>query len=179
MSNKGVDWSEIESGNWNVAKPYTNDKILKWLVLIDTYQTIARFGVLHLENDIFVNNINLKNSARLYATRRLIHAIRTLIQNTKFAIKSADKETLEKYYDRLLKLEKNIYLLRIEKKRGNQVIELSVNEDLFDKIITELDKMVDDINSRLNKADLIFTSTTDFDPRKAKEILKGKYVNKE
>ena len=37
---QGVDWEEVKSGNWNVAKPYTTEKILKWLVQIDYFQTI-------------------------------------------------------------------------------------------------------------------------------------------
>ena len=41
---KGIDWDDIQSGNWNVAKPYTQEKILNWLVLIDKYTTIATFG---------------------------------------------------------------------------------------------------------------------------------------
>lgn len=176
---KGVDWSEIESGNWNVAKPYTNDKILKWLVLIDDYQTIARFGVLHLENDIFIKDKNLKNTARLDSIRRLIHAIRTLIQNTKFAVKAEDKKILKRYYDRLIKIEKYLPILRIEKKRGDKIIELNINESFFEKILLELDGIKDDVNYRLNKADLIFTSTTEFDPKKAKEAFKDKFINKE
>ena len=82
--NKGVDWGEVQSGNWNVAKPYTNDKIHKWLVLIDTYQTIATFGYSTIESDVFIKDENLKNTARLNALKRLIHAIDSLIRNTKF-----------------------------------------------------------------------------------------------
>ena len=176
---KGVDWTDIQSGNWNVAKPYTNEKILKWLVLIDEYQTIAKFGVASLENDIFVSDGNLKNSARLQSLKRLIHAISTLINNTKFAVKKNNKEKFSKYYNRLKLIEKYIDKLRIEKKRGNVVTELNINEIMFGKIMFELDEIVDDVNVKLNESDLIFTHVEEFDPKKAKQRLKDKFVSKE
>lgn len=176
---KGIDWTDVQSGNWNVAKPYTNEKILKWLVLVDEYQTIARFGVSNLENDIFVVDRNLKNTARLQSMKRLIHAISTLINNTKFAIKKGNKETFDTYYSRLKKIENVVDRLRIERKRGSTLIELSINETYFSKIMEELDKMVDDINVKLNESDLIFTHVEEFDPKKAKQRLKERFINKE
>lgn len=178
MDNKGIDWEEIQSGNWNVAKPYTTEKILKWLVLIDEYQTISIFGFSKIESDVFVNNKNLKNTSRLHAMKRLIHAIISLIRNTRFAIKKNDMEIFNKYTKRLLLIEKSLYKLRDEKKRGNKIVELEINEKLFDLIMDEISKIIDDINQKLNDADLIFTHTEDFDPKKIKEAYKEKFINK-
>ncbi len=175
---KGVDFEDLETKNWNVAKPYTTEKILKWLVAIDTYQTIATFGYSNIESDVFIRDNNLKNTARLYAMKRLIHAIISLIRNTKFAIKKSDKVSFDNHMERLYKIEKHLQLLRLEKKRGTRIVELDVNENLFEKIMDELNTIMDDVNFKLNSADLIFTHTDEYDPKKIKEGYKQKYINR-
>lgn len=177
-NNRGVDFNDTGTGNWNVAKPYTSDKILKWLVLIDDYHTIAIFGYSNLESDVFMRDNNLKNTARLNALKRLIHAMLNLIRNTKFAVKKAAKDSFDTYRLRLLKIEGAIPRLREEKKRGNKITELNVNEKLFEMIMDEISGMIDDINTKLNEANLIFTHIEDFDPKKMKEGFKEKYVNR-
>lgn len=172
---KGVDFDEIQTGNWNVAKPYTSEKILKWLVAIDTYQTIATFGYTNIESDVFIRDKNLQNTSRLHAIKRLIHAIISLIRNTKFAIKTKDKKYFDIYMERLYKIEKNLYKLRLEKKRGNRVVELDIEETLFEKIMNEINYMTDDVYSKLNESNLIFTHTEEFDPKKIKEGFKERY----
>jgi hypothetical protein len=178
MNPKGVDWEDVQTGNWNVARPYTTEKILKWLVQIDYYQTIAVFGYSNIESDVFIGNKNLQNTSRLHALRRLLHAILSLIRNTKFAIKETDKPSFGTYTERLLKIEKYLNKLREEKRRGQRVVELNINEDLFDKIMGELSSMIDDINYKLNKADLIFAHTEEYDPKKIKEAYKDRFINK-
>ena len=175
---KGVNFDEVQSGNWNVAKPYTQDKILKWLVLIDEYQTIATFGYSKIESDVFIRDSNLKNTARLQAFKRLIHAMLSLIRNTKFAIKKDSKLKFDTHSTRLLLIEKSMWKLRIEKKRGTRIVELNINEELFDKMMSEIITIIDDINTRLNEADLIFAHTEEYDPKKIKEGYKEKYINR-
>jgi len=175
---KGVDYDELETKNWNVAKSYSQEKVQRWLVLIDEYHTLATFGYSKIDSDIFVRNSNLKNTARLMALHRLIHAILTLIRNTKFAIHKKDKPFFETYSKRLLLIKKNIYKLRVEKKRGNKLVELGIEEDLFEKINIEITDMIDNINLKLNDADLIFTHTEEYDPKKIKEGFKDRYINR-
>jgi len=177
---KGVDFTEIQSGNWNVAKPFTNEKILKWLVFIDEYQTIATFGYSELEHDIYNNNINLQNTARIGALKRLIHAISTLARNTKFALKTKeDKKEFDGHISRLKKINKIINKLVTTIKRGNKIIEIKINENLFGLIMDDIEDIMDDMNNRMNNADLIFTHTEEFDPKKAKEKLRERFVNKQ
>jgi len=196
---KGVDWEEVQSGNWNVAKPWTVDKIHRWSVLVDDFQTLATFGTSDIYGDVFTRDINLKNTARIHAFKRLVHAIKTLIRNTKFAVggseerdfipeeckkesqksKSVDFNKLLGYYlKRSNKIEKSINYLRVEKKRGSKVVELSVNERLFEKMMSEITDMIDDINYILNYNNLIFTHTEEYDPKKIKESLKERFVNR-
>jgi len=175
---KGVDWEDVQSSNWNVAKPYTTELILKWLVKIDEYRTLSIFGYSDLQSDVFMRDNNLKNTARLNSLKRLINSIISLIRTTKFAIKKPDKEGFNKYRTRLIKIEKFIYRLKIEKKRGSRIVELNIDEELFEKIISEIDEMIDDINFKLNDSSLIFTSIEEYDPKKIKDSLKEKYVNR-
>lgn len=179
MSNpKGVDFEDIQSGNWNVARPYTTELILKWLVKIDEYRTLAIFGYSEIYSDVFIKDDNLKNVARLHALRRLIEAIISLIRTTKFAIKKDDKKLFSKYRKRLLVIEKHIYKLRLDKRRGNRITQIDIEEFLFEKIILEIDDMIDDINFRLNESNLIFTKTDEYDPKKIKQSLKEKFINR-
>lgn len=184
---RGVDWEEVQSGNWNVAKPYTTEKILKWLVQIDYFQTISIFGYSNIESDVFIKDKNLQNTSRLHALKRLIHSIISLIRNTKFAISGSESEGKEKvthkdkfdtYTERLLKIEKHIYLLRLEKKRGQRIIELNINEKFFEKIMEEINSIIDNVQFILNKNDLIFTHTEEYDPKKIKEGLKERYIDR-
>ncbi len=175
---KGVDWGDIQSSNWNVAKPYTTELILKWLVKIDDYRTLSIFGYSDIYADTFMKDDNLKNTARLNALKRLINSIISLIRTTKFAIKKNDREIFDTYRTRLLKIEKYLPKLRLEKKRGRKIVELNIMEEIFEKIIGELDKMIDDINLKLNDSSLIFTATEEYDPKKIKESLKEKYINR-
>jgi hypothetical protein len=110
--------------------------------------------------------------------KRLIHAIISLIRNTRFAIKKDDMKSFEDHTKRLLLVEKSLYKLREEKKRGNKITELGINEKLFDLMMKEISEIIDDINQKLNDADLIFTHTEDFDPKKMKESLKERFITK-
>ena len=57
-------------------------------------------------------------------------------------------------------------------------MELDINEVFFEKIMNEISSMIDDVNFKLNKADLIFTHTEEYDPKKIKQALKEKYINR-
>ncbi len=172
---KDIDFTDIQRGNWNIAKPYTTEKILKWLVQIDIYQTIAMFGTHEMINDIVMKNENLKNFARTKALRRWIHSILTLIHNTKFAINKKDKPKFEEYIKRLKLINDKLPLVEDIVKRGNRIDTFNIKEKLFNKITDELNTIMDDINERLNKADLIFTHKEEFDYKKAKNSYKEEF----
>ena len=165
-----------ESSVWNDAKNYVGGKIHKWLILIDDYESLATFGCSGLYNDVFLRDSNLKNTARIQALKRLIHAIKTLIRNTKFAIKSTDKPKLIEHTERLNKILKVVPLLKIETKRGNKITELNINESLFEKIIDEIHGIIDDVNVEINKAGLIFTQSEEMDIEKMKENLEKEFT---
>ena len=173
--NKPKD-EEGESAIWNDAKNYVAGKIHKWLILIDNYESLAIFGYSELYSDVFMRNDNLKNTARIHALKRLIHSIKTLIRNTKFTIKSEDKEGFDKHTKRLDKIQKILPKLKLETKRGNKIIELNLDEKLFENIMDDIHKMIDDINVKINKAGLIFAQFEDIDIEKMKENLEKEFT---
>lgn len=174
-SNKGVDFTDVQSGNWNVAKPYTSEKILKWLVNIDIYQTIAEFGTHELINDITMENDNLRNFARTKALRRWIHAMTTLLNNTKFAIKSKDQSSFEEHLKKLKIIKNSLPKIESIIKKGSRVDTFKIKEKLFNKVADDLNKIMDEINDKLNRANLIFTYTEEFDYKKVKDNYKEEF----
>ncbi len=169
---------DVTKGNWNLAKSYTHQKILTWLIQIDNFRNISVFGFEKLESDIYIKDLNLRNTARLHGLKRWIHAMIFLIRNTKFAVHVNSKDALEAHILRLSKIEKYLFKLKVEKKRGSRVVELDMDEELFAKIITELDTIMDDINFKLNKAGLIFSPEEEFDIKEIKKGYKDKFVNR-
>jgi len=172
------DSEDTTKGNWNLAKSYTHQKILTWLIQIDDFRNISVFGFEKLESDIYVRDLNLRNTARLHGLKRWIHAMIFLIRNTKFAVHKESKDKFEDYIKRLSKIEKNLFKLKIEKKRGSRIVELNIDEDFFEKITSDLDTIMDDINYKLNKAGLIFSPEEEFDIKEIKKGYKDKFVNR-
>ena len=178
MAKEDKNMEDVTKGNWNIAGSYTREKILKWLVQIDYYQTISTFGYSSIESDVFIIDDNLKNTSRLYGLRRLIHSMLNLIRNTKFAIKQNDKNDFDTYSKRLLKIEKHLHKLRVERKKGRKIVELNIDEELFGKIMEEITTMIDNINYKLNMAGLIFTPEEEFDIKEIKQAYKDKFINR-
>ena len=165
-----------ESSVWNDAKNYVGGKIHIWLIKIDYYEELATFGYKNIEGDIMINNPNLQNTARLKAMKRLLHAIRTLIRNTKFAVGKTEREVFNEHKERIAIIEKHLPSLRLEQKRGNKITELNINETLFERIMDEIDGIIDDINVKLNKAGLIFSQFDELDIDKLKENLEKEFT---
>lgn len=173
------DYSELvtESGNWNVAKHYSEIKIMKWLVLIDEYETIARFGTSDMLEEFNLDE-NFKNVARIKAIKRLHHAITKLIDNTIFALKKKDKEKFTDYKKDLKVIESVIPTIEFntinQKAKTSAIV---INEDRFIFVLETLIKINTKMLDPLNDASLIFTPVEEFDPMKIKEKIAEQLVN--
>jgi len=176
--NQDSDESDNTSGNWNLKKPYSQGKLLPWLMKIDVYQTIAEFGNHDMLYDITLHNDNLKNFARSKALKRWVHAIICLIRNSRFAVKKSYKEPFLKHLTRLKLIRKNYHLVEEIIKKGNKIDSIKIREDLFDKITTELDDIMNDVNEKLNDSKLIFAPEEEIDISKIKDSLMDKYINR-
>ena len=179
MPNKDfVDMSE--SGNWNVAADFTKFKVMKPLYDADIYEEIALFGTTDLIEEMvtFDNNPNMKNIARIKGIKRLLRCLSLLVSNTQFAVKKKDKELMKKFKTDLEEVKK--VLPFIEKKTTDQrknTTTIMIEEDIFQKLLDILVNIKAKINEPLNRADLIFTSFEEFDPKKIKERTKEELIN--
>lgn len=169
---------EQEKNNeiYNISLSYVQKLIMQNYEELQEYMTIAIFGASRIDTDVFMNNENLRAFSRLKGLRRAIYTLINIIRAGKFILKNNDRKIFTTYTGRLLKIEKNLYKLRIEKKRGMKVIELSIDESLFDKMYEELNNIIDSVNQFLNSVGIIFAvKDEETDPDKIKETFKKKY----
>ena len=164
------------SNTYNISLGYVTKMILENMVLLQDYMNIAVFGTRTLEGDLFMANEIMRSQSRLNGLRRAIITLLNIIRAGKFIVKKQDITSFEKYTTRLLKIEKNCWKLKIEKKRYKKLLSLNVDEDLFDKIFAELNKIIDEVNRALNSVGIIFAvKDEEQDPNKIKQAFKEKY----
>lgn len=160
-----------ESGNWNTAKKYSDLKIMKWLYLIDEYETIAMFGTSELIEDIITSE-EIKNIARIKALERLFHATEKVLRNTRFALFKEGRASVEVY-------KKDLNLLRVilpnikeeirdDRSKRRKVI---IKEEVFNFLLNQLMRINEEMLEPLNKASLIFMAVEEFDPDDLKKKL--------
>ena len=172
---------ESTSEVWNISKSYVYEKILKPMIDIDKYDKIAVFGTTDLEGDLFLSNMKnniLRNTSRLKAFRMEFYTMRVLIRNSKFIVKKNNIETFENYSARLLKMEKSIPHLRLEKTKGRKLVELNIDEALFDKMHAEVEDKINEINSKLNEVGIIFALGEEKDVEKIKDSYNKRFLSR-
>jgi len=183
MPKKDLDTDDFvisDTGNWNVAAEYSKLKIMKPLYLSDEYADIAIFGTSSLIEDLTLQDINM-DQLRILGFKRLVRCLITLIDNTAFAIKKKEKDVIlmQSYKDKLIKIEKVIPF--IFKYRVNQIKktkEIYLVKEKYDLILAEVLKIKAEINAPLNRSHLIFTDKEEFDPKRFKEAIKDRIINK-
>lgn len=170
MQEENSENQESSSEVWNVSANYVK-MVMTLIEEFNKLDTLVVFGYSDLSFDIMNQNENLRMAARLKALPRQIHSLQSLIRSSKFLLKKKTKNNFDEHYIRLIKISKNIWKLRQEKKRGNRVVELTLNEQLFDKIYDEILKIFADVMEELNKIGLIFPKGEERDVK----ILKAGY----
>ncbi len=174
MPKKGVyDDTEVsEHGSWNVAAEYARLKIMKQLYLADEYEIISTFGFSELIDELSIDvPIDV---LKIRGFKRLIKCLIMVINNAKFAVKGDDKEDLKemlKELKRYWKIVPTLFKYQINQK--NKTKELSLIEKDYDPALERLIEIKSEINEPLNRYDLIFTHKEEFDPKKAKELIKA------
>ncbi|MEX0597015.1 MAG: hypothetical protein WD512_11000 [Candidatus Paceibacterota bacterium] len=159
------------SDNWNVAGGYVTSKILIPLVLCDKHVRIAQFGAEHIENSIYMNNLE-RTSYRVEAVKRLIDELKRIIENSIFALKKPDKEKFNDLKKKINKVEEYLgALTKITTDSRNKQETLTINEDHFNLTLLELRRILADLPIPLNDNALIFPSSEEFDFDKIKESL--------
>ncbi len=161
-----------EYGNWNVAADYAKLKIMKQLYLADEYETIATFGFVDFMDEL---NFNVNTDVlKIRGLKRLIKSLLMVINNTRFAIrKKTDKQqvdALKAELERFWKVIPVLFEYKINQK--DKTKELKIVEEDYNKAMERVIEIKSEINEPLNKYDLIFTHKDEFDPAKAKEMIK-------
>lgn len=175
MIKKGEE-GDISLGTdaWNVADGYTKLKILRQLILLDSYDTVAQFGTENLDENVYLTPIQI-NKRRFEAIERFLSTLIQLLGNVHFALKKEDFKKIDDYIERLKPLPEFIPLL-CDKQSEDRINEekFDINEELFKKILVILQEVKDQINIPLNKAGLIFRPTEEIDLDKImEEIISG------
>ena len=177
MVKKSGEYSQditLGTDTWNVADGYTKLKILRQLILLDRWETIAQFGTEEIDEEIkFENNYIVKR--RIEALQRFHSTLKQLLGNTFFAIKKTDKPLIEEYVKRLNQL--NEFLATCYEEKQDQISKeniLEINEKQFKYILEILQEVKEKINIPLNHAGLIFRPTEEVDLDKImNDIIEG------
>ncbi len=165
MATKEKSTGFDESGNWNSAKRYSDMKIMEILEIIDRYETVAQFGFKTLEEAIKNANTEKEkiNFLKVTALKFLVGKTIQVLRNSEFAIHN-DKEKFNKILKKLL-LVRDIIPKVHRIKPGSKA---TVKKEYY-TIVKIVEKIKSELNTPLNKNNLIFMNKKEFDVKKAKE----------
>lgn len=148
---------------WNVADGYTKIKILRLLIKLDQYETIAKFGTEEIDEELVLNKNQLAQR-RINGLDRMIFSLEQLIGNVKFALKVASQDTISTFEERIINV-RSVFdgiSTSSEDMIDNQ-IEIGIHEELFNICFNILKSIKDDLNFPINQAGLIFRESDEVD----------------
>jgi len=152
-----------ESANWNVAEGYSKSKILKPLIELDRYLTVAEFGAEDLVEEFNIPE-DMKDEIRFKALKRVVSTMLLLIENSKFALKKMDMEGFLVYKKQLkliqsLMKENVVFKYQVNHRTKSRRVKLI--EDKFELFLEKLREIKEEFVTPMNNADLIFSSSND------------------
>ena len=164
MSKKSVDGAlAIGSEVWNVAEGYTKIKILRLMIQLDRYETIAKFGTEEFNMDMGMDDETIKKN-RIDGLNRFFFTLRQLIDNVIFIIRKKDLDKITEFQEQLQTVEENI--IKIYDSEENEVtheVKIEIDEVYFNKVMMILRRIKKDVNSPINNAGLIFKESEEMD----------------
>lgn len=171
---EGEDGVSLGTDAWNVADGFTKIKILRQMIMLDRWETIAQFGTEEVDEDRAYDDNQIKKR-RVEGLERFVSTLKQLIGNTRFAMRKQDAELMAGFTERIEELEK--YLAEIYTMKEDPVDKterFEINEDLFKIIFEILQSIKNEINTPLNTAGLIFRPTEEVDLDKImNDIIEG------
>jgi hypothetical protein len=156
---------EINLGTdaWNVANGYTQLKILRQLVMLDRWDTMAQFGTEEIDEDR-LHSQNQINKRRVEGLQRFHSTEKQLLGNVIFAMKKRDVQGIKDMIKRVENVEEFINrCYAVKEDLVNHEEEFEIKEDLFKKIINILQEVKNGLNIPLNNAGLIFRQSEEMD----------------
>ncbi|GAI82623.1 unnamed protein product, partial [marine sediment metagenome] len=137
---------------WNVADGYTKIKILRLLIKLDQYETIAKFGTEELDEEMILNKNQLAQR-RVNGLDRMIFILDQLIGNVKFALKVGSKDIIIGFEERIINVkEVSSGVFRSSENMINHEVDISINNKLFNLCFEILKSIKDDLNFPINQA---------------------------
>ncbi len=160
-----------DSGNWNIAQQYAYNMILKPLMLINEYKTIATFGTSDLINEFEVPE-EVKTVAKISAIKRMHNTMEDVVSGCKFALKKDDVEFMEKIGVALKQIEPDLVTISKSVQKTNatgssqHIVIIELN---FNKVFNMLKRLHEAMLHPMNRAELIFRASdrSDFSTWKA------------
>lgn len=167
-------YGSSETGNWNVASRFAEVKIMVPLEKCDFYEDVAKFGY-HSYLEELMNYGIPTDILKLTALDRLVNELMKIADNSMFAMKKAGtKKQMKNIKERLEDVMKVFPTLATEKRDNiRKTSSVKIDEEIFKEVLKVVLKIKSEINEPLNKNDLIFTDTYEFDPKAAKEQIKS------
>ena len=153
----------LGTDNWNVADGYAKLKILRQLILLDRYDTIAQFGTEDIADDMPFDDNTIKRR-RIEALQRLHSTLKQLLGNVAFCLNKKDQEDVALLNDRIKTVGEFISKTFDSKEDAVTHEDLfEIEEPLFKKLIDILEDVKDKVNTYLNNANLIFRASEEID----------------
>jgi len=166
-----------ETGNWNVARSYSEGIIWRYIQEATELESIAEDGCIEFVEE-FTTSKEMKDKVRLLALKRFIKRLIKIIDVCHFAIKNPkDRKELLETREYLEKLRKKAIpkVHRIKKHYDESV--LKINEKPFSFLLEELKKTFRELKFPLNRSDLIYRKNENFNAKKYKKKLKERIIN--
>lgn len=177
MAKQGGDFGgdiNLGSDAWNVADGYTKLKILRQLIMLDRWDTIAQFGTEEIDEDAPYDDNQIKKR-RVEALQRFHSTIKQLLGNVIFALRKEDKDPVKALVKRVETAGEFVpksFSTKEDMISHNEQFE--IEEPLFKQILGILQDVKDKLNTPLNNAGLIFRPTEEVDLDKIMaEIVDG------
>lgn len=176
------DIEEIkESGKWNIAKEYSEKKLLYYLLKIDEYQTTAEMGGKDLNEEFFsiINGFPIEQ-IRIKSLKWLIISLQVLVSNTKLAISpKAHKVRLKEIEKKLKKIKGSlVYTYKKNYNNINKTQKIIINEGVFNNFLEELVIIKEEVQEIINKNNLIYINVEEFSPGDIKAKIKKRAIEK-
>lgn len=169
-----------DTGNWNTAKRFSDEKVMTPLSKCDTYEDLAKFGYDSILDELLNYQQIPPDIIRIKALNRLINELIKICKNNRFAMKKAGtKEELKNIEDKLYLLKNHLPKSYTKQTNSiNNTTSIKINEGLFNLILEKTIELKSDVNFPLNKNNLIFNDKEEFDAGAFKEKIKQRMINK-
>jgi hypothetical protein len=159
---------------WNISDGYTKIKILRILIEIDLYETIAHFGYKDMDEKDFSDDEIIRQK-RVEALFRVCFLLKQLLGNCRFSLEKKNMRLIYTFYHRINQVEEVID--GVFEKKYDLVCKTeitTINEQHFRLCSNTLRVVKDEMNFPINDAGLIFRRSDEVDLDKImNDIIEG------